>query len=120
MKTLLLAFTLAFVTACNAADTTLVLKPKPAQVEAAAKVGNKLCPVTGEEIGSMGGGRTVLYQGKAVQLCCAGCVKTFGKDPAKYLAIAEKGAKAPAAAGDSSMPAHMEHGEMEHEGMHHD
>lgn len=90
MKATLLALALAVAASFAAkADTSLVLKPDAKRIAAAHAVGNKLCPVTGEEIGSMGKGPMVVYKGKAVQLCCGGCVKTFGKDPAKYLAIAE-------------------------------
>jgi len=93
MKKILIALALASVTAFAAApavDTSLVLKPTPEQVKAAHLVGNKKCPVSGEEIGGMGPGKTVVYKGKAVQLCCGSCVKTFAKEPAKYLEIAEK------------------------------
>ena len=77
--------------AAPAPDTSLVLKPDAARLKAAHDVGNRKCPVSGEAIGGdMGPGRTVVYKGKAVHLCCGSCVKTFAKDPAKYLALAEK------------------------------
>ena len=96
MRKILIAIALASVASFAAAtpDTSLVLKPSPEQVKAAHVVGNKKCPVTGEEIGgSMGPGKTVLYKGQAVQLCCGSCVKKFAKDPDKFLAEAEKSAK---------------------------
>ena len=43
------------------------------------------CPVTGEELGSMGDAIKVSYKGKEVKLCCEGCVKKFNADPEKYL-----------------------------------
>ncbi len=101
MKNLFLVLTLATATAFAAADTSLVLKPDSARLAASTAVGNTKCPVSGEEIGSMGDGPSVVYKGKAVKLCCKGCLKTFAKDPAKYLAIAEgkPAAKAKPAAG---------------------
>lgn len=89
MKNLFLVLSLATATAFAAADTSLVLKPDSARLATSIAVGNTKCPVTGEDIGSMGAVSTVVYQGKAVKLCCKGCVKPFAKDPAKYLAIAE-------------------------------
>lgn len=98
MKTIALALAL-LATSCVAAapDTSLVLKPSAAQIKAAKALDNPECPVTKEPNGSMGAGRTVIYQGKAVKLCCGGCVKAFAKDPAKFTAAAEASAR-----GDSS------------------
>jgi YHS domain-containing protein len=43
------------------------------------------------------------YEGKRVYFCCSGCIATFKKDPAKYVAKLEKDGitldKTPAAAG---------------------
>jgi len=53
-------------------------------------VGNKFCPVSGEEIkadSAMGEGVHMAYQGKIYNLCCPMCVKDFKKDPQKYIAI---------------------------------
>lgn len=82
--------------AAGGANTTLVLKPNAAQVAASKAVGNRHCPVSGSAIGTMGEGYTVLYRGKAVALCCPGCVKAFAANPAKHLAAAEKDAAASA------------------------
>ena len=90
MKTIALALALLATTGFAAApDTSLVLKPSAAQIKAAKALDNPECPVTKEPNGSMGAGRTVIYQGKAVKLCCAGCVKAFAKDPTKFTAAAE-------------------------------
>ena len=98
MKHSLLAILLAAAVPFAATDTSLVLKPTAAQIRYAKPVGNRICPVSGEKIGGgMGKGETVVYKGKAVALCCPGCVKDFGKDPAKYLAKAEAEAKGGAA-----------------------
>ena len=45
-----------------------------------------VCPVSGEELGSMGDPVTETHAGKEVQLCCKNCVKKFKADPEKYLA----------------------------------
>ncbi len=93
LQSLALALALATSATFAAADTTLVLKPSAEQTKAAKAVGNKICPVSGDTIGGMGEGKTVIYQGKSVKLCCAGCLKKFAKDPAKFLAIAEASTK---------------------------
>ena len=54
-------------------------------VKDAEQVNNELCPVSGRPIGSMGEGVISVYEGKAYQLCCVGCVKVFQKEPDKYL-----------------------------------
>jgi YHS domain-containing protein len=52
--------------------------------------GNKLCPVSGESVEAMGGGVQHEYNGTVYNLCCAGCVATFDKDPEKYVGIVEQ------------------------------
>jgi YHS domain. len=42
------------------------------------------CPVTGEEFAIAKDTVHVEYKGKHVYFCCAGCKKTFDKDPDKY------------------------------------
>jgi YHS domain-containing protein len=53
----------------------------------AVNVGNKICPVSGDAIGSMGVPATVEYEGKIYNICCVACAKTFNSDPQKYIAI---------------------------------
>ena len=53
------------------------------------KVGNKICPVSGEKVGEMGDVVQVEYNGKLYNLCCKMCKKDFMKNPEKYSAIAE-------------------------------
>ena len=53
---------------------------------APAAVTQTICPVSGEELGSMGDAVTVTHAGRTVQLCCKSCVKKFKADPEKYLA----------------------------------
>ncbi len=49
---------------------------------------NKLCPVMGEPLGSMGDPVPVTVGGETLFVCCRGCVKKVKADPAKYFAIA--------------------------------
>ena len=61
----------------------------------AVEVGNKICPVSGDEIsapgeeGEMGESVQYEYNGKIYNLCCKMCVKDFKKNPEKYSKIAE-------------------------------
>jgi len=54
----------------------------------------KVCPVSGEPLGSMGDPIDRLYGTKLVRLCCKGCVKTYEKDSAKFagMVYGKKGA----------------------------
>ncbi len=47
-------------------------------------VGNKICPVTGEEIDEAAKA-TYEYEGKIYNFCCAGCIDEFKKEPQKYI-----------------------------------
>lgn len=49
----------------------------------------KLCPVTGEKLGSMGAPIPVTVKGKRIHVCCESCVATAQSDPEKYLNIVE-------------------------------
>lgn len=60
------------------------------EVEAPVKVGNTLCPVSGEPVGSMGDPVLVEHEGKIYNLCCAMCRGEFFKNPEKYSKIAEE------------------------------
>ena len=46
----------------------------------------KVCPVSGEPLGSMGKPYKVTVEERDVFLCCKGCEDAIKKDPAKYLA----------------------------------
>ncbi len=63
-------------------------------VSAVVEVGNKICPVSNEEVGGMGDVVKVEHNGKAYNLCCAMCEKDFAKDPDKYAKIADDEVKA--------------------------
>lgn len=49
----------------------------------------KTCPVSGEELGSMGEPVKMVVANQLVELCCKGCAKKVNADPAKYLAKVE-------------------------------
>ncbi len=44
-----------------------------------------VCIVTGEKLGAMGDPVVKTYEGREVQFCCAGCIKDFEKNKAKYM-----------------------------------
>ena len=48
------------------------------------EVGNKNCPVMGKIIGEENAVK-IKHEGKVYNLCCAGCISTFKKDPKKYI-----------------------------------
>ncbi len=49
----------------------------------------KTCPVSGEEIGSMGEPVKMVVANQLIELCCKGCKKKVDADPAKYLSKVE-------------------------------
>jgi len=52
-------------------------------------VGNKICPVMGNQIVE-NAKVTYEYEGKVYNFCCKGCIEEFKKDPAKYIKIIEE------------------------------
>jgi hypothetical protein len=46
----------------------------------------KICPVTGQPLGSMGTPFRVVVAGRPLFVCCEGCVPALKKNPSKYLA----------------------------------
>ena len=51
----------------------------------AAALRQRVCPVTGLPLGSMGSPPRVVLNGKTVFICCEGCAAALEEDPAKYL-----------------------------------
>ncbi|MCH2177633.1 MAG: efflux RND transporter periplasmic adaptor subunit [Mariniblastus sp.] len=51
----------------------------------------RLCPVTGFDLGSMGTPVKVIVQGKAVFMCCEGCRTRLLEEPDRYLEILKHG-----------------------------
>lgn len=69
-------------------DANRPARPKP--------LNNEVCPVSNEPIDAENV-KKVVHKGYELNLCCAGCVKDFNKNPDKYLKSAleaEKAAKA--------------------------
>ena len=60
-----------------------------ATASARAYGGQKTCPVTGAELGSMGPPVPVSVSGQTVYVCCRGCAAKVKRDPDKYLAKVE-------------------------------
>ena len=55
----------------------------------------KTCVVSDEKLGGeMGEPYVFVYEGQELKLCCKPCLKTFKKDPAKYLKKVEAAQKA--------------------------
>lgn len=61
----------------------------PAADRAAAEK-QRICPVSGQLLGSMGTPIKVTVKGQEVFLCCAGCKKSIEDDPDTYLAKLNK------------------------------
>lgn len=65
-------------------DTAVIEKQK-------ASYASKKCPVSGEELGSMGDPLNVVIANQMVSLCCKGCEKKLRAEPAKYIAMVSGG-----------------------------
>ena len=81
------------VPAASAGDVTYLRQPSsvPSSPSAAAVAqapygGQKTCPVTGEDLGSMGTPVPVAVKGQTIYVCCQGCAGKVRKDPDAYLA----------------------------------
>jgi hypothetical protein len=66
---------------------------KATQADARAVAALKICPVSKEDLGSMGGPLKVTRGDKSTFICCKGCLKQIQANPDKFL-----GASAPTAA----------------------
>lgn len=88
-------------------------------IDARKEVGNRICPVGGEEIGSMGEPVKYEYNGKIYNICCPGCVKKFEEDPEKFSKMAEDSIEDHQGEGhdESSQEDHddKEHGDGDHD-----
>jgi hypothetical protein len=56
----------------------------------ALAVKQKICPVSGEKLGSMGAPKKVDVKGRAVFICCDGCREQLLAKPDEYLAKIDK------------------------------
>ena len=69
----------------EAAKIKATLASLPAEERAAIEK-QKICPVSGELLGTMGAPPKVTVAGHAVYLCCKGCEEALKEEPAKFLA----------------------------------
>ncbi len=60
------------------------------KMEPSANYAHRTCPVSGEELGSMGPAVAYRVGDTEVQLCCPSCVAKLEKDPEKYVEILKK------------------------------
>ena len=77
-------------------DSMMVHEEETEANPKAVEVGNKICPVSGDEIPAPGekgtmGDEPVKYEynGKVYNICCSMCIKDSKKNPEKYSKIAE-------------------------------
>jgi YHS domain-containing protein len=59
----------------QAADNKKEIKPYPL----------KTCLVSGEKLDAMGEPYVFNHKGQEIKLCCKGCLKSFNKEPEKFL-----------------------------------
>ena len=62
---------------------------KSSSEEAVGNIGNKICPVLGENIDEETK-TTYEYEGKVYNFCCAMCIDKFKDDPQKYIKKVEE------------------------------
>ena len=87
---IMVLFGLSVSSVFGAEITAALDQPAILQADQPIEVGNKICPVSGEEIGKSGmAPHQVVYKGKVYHLCCSMCEEEFNKDPEKYSKIAE-------------------------------
>lgn len=90
----------------DAATATPPAQPAPAPTATHGSIAEQkanyplnVCAISGEALGSMGKPYDYVHQAtgqpdRLVRMCCSGCVKTFKREPAKYLARIDAAAKA--------------------------
>lgn len=87
-KILLVLAVLSLLFLCDGQGVKAQEEPEEQNIQAKesqpVEVGNKICPVSGEEI-KKGEEFQVEYEGKVYNLCCKMCVKDFNKNPEKYI-----------------------------------
>ncbi len=62
----------------------------PAKTDQELIAKQKICPVTGHALGSMGAPVKMKVKDRTVFLCCAGCKARFSADPDKYVKIIDE------------------------------
>ena len=88
MTMLLLMGVCAPALAAESKDASVAKKDKPYPLS--------VCIVSDEKLGDMGEPEVLHYKGREIKFCCSDCVKSFNKDPQKYIAKLDKAAKASA------------------------
>ena len=68
------------------AGSALPAGPSSAPTAALPYGGQKTCPVTGEELGSMGKPVAVTMKGQSIYVCCRGCAAKAQANPDETLA----------------------------------
>ena len=58
---------------------------KASKADAAALTAQATCPISGKDLGSMGGPIKISRAGKSVFVCCAGCVNAVTKAADEHL-----------------------------------
>jgi YHS domain-containing protein len=75
------------ITTNNVTFKEVALVPASEQQRAATAIARqKICPVSGKPLGSMGDPVAVDVKGQKLYVCCAGCVSAVESDPTKYAA----------------------------------
>jgi hypothetical protein len=72
--------------AATLTDEEIARIEKLPEAERGAALAQKVCPVTGENLGSMGVPIKEVVGDRTVFLCCKGCVKELKDDPETFLA----------------------------------
>ena len=83
-------------------DVTVVPADQ-AQVDAVAIARQKVCPVSGKPLGSMGTPVAVDANGQRVFVCCAGCVDAVKLNPTKYASVRPQVQVVAATAADAAL-----------------
>ncbi len=86
--TLITTLAAAFLVSCTTSGTTQLSTSGAAPIAAKTKAKAyplKTCIVTDNDLDSMGGEITKVYDNQEIKFCCKTCIKKFEANPAKYL-----------------------------------
>ncbi|HEX8201184.1 MAG TPA: hypothetical protein VF590_11905 [Isosphaeraceae bacterium] len=72
--------------AATLSDDEIAQIEKLPEAERGAALAQKVCPVSGENLGSMGAPIKEVVGGRTVFICCKGCEKELQDDPDTFLA----------------------------------
>ena len=88
-------------------DAAVIEKQKPAYPL-------DTCVVLGNKLGEHGEAVDYVYKGRLIRFCCKGCIATFEKEPAKYLAKLDEAAKSKEKVGPTDSKPSSEAGQKPH------